>query len=299
MGKGKKGGGIGCLGWLAIFFVVIGILVMIEDGNSGIVMPNDTLAKDKNGDAVTDSDGDGVAVTAAAPDVVYPSYDTEAAEPPLVYTDNRIPHYDGTDPKWEEKNFDWSCSELGKSYVLTMYIDANMFMHYKSLERYWDHKDYYRYITDENNEAIIRELVKCIRDTVDQVGDNPSKVARALADFAQDSIEYVLDSDSAGMVEYPRYPIETLYLGIGDCEDTTMLMAALLRELGYEVAIIELPSHMAVALRVSDDYSAGSYYQIDGKRYIYIESTGSGWNIGDIPEQYKNTSAKFYFIPAK
>jgi hypothetical protein len=74
-------------------------------------------------------------------------------------------------------------------------------------------------------------------------------------------------------------------------------MAALLKEWGYEVGFLHLPGHVAVALRTSDNYSAGPYYEINGHRYLYIESTGSGWLIGEIPEDCQGVQAEFYLIP--
>lgn len=74
-------------------------------------------------------------------------------------------------------------------------------------------------------------------------------------------------------------------------------MAALLKEWGYEVGFLHLPGHIAVAVRASDDYSSTAYYEINGHRYLYIESTGSGWKIGDIPNDYLETSVEFFPIP--
>ena len=126
---------------------------------------------------------------------------------------------------------------------------------------------------------------------------NDAAVAREIAKFVQDCIEYQYDSDTTGEDEYPRYPIETIYERQGDCEDTSILMAALLKEWGYEVGFLHLPGHIAVALRTADNYSNGDYYEINGHRYLYIESTGSGWNIGDIPDDCKGIGAQFYPIP--
>ena len=58
-----------------------------------------------------------------------------------------------------------------------------------------------------------------------------------------------------------------------------------------------LPSHVAAALRTPYDYRGSASYQIGDKRYLYIESTNSGWKIGDIPEEYANVQAEFYLVP--
>ncbi len=44
--------------------------------------------------------------------------------------------------------------------------------------------------------------------------------------------------------EWPRYPVETLASGYGDCEDTSILFASVVRTLGYGARLAEIPGHM-------------------------------------------------------
>lgn len=214
----------------------------------------------------------------------------------LIYTDDRVPNYAAVDPQWETKRFEWERQDNLGTMWLEISLDANMYQHYRSLERYYGIDSYVNYINDPNNEAIIAEIVRVIKDVANDLDYSDAAVVREVAKFVQDVIEYQYDSDTAGEDEYPRYPIETLYEGQGDCEDTSILMAAMLKELGYEVGFLHVPGHIAVALRTSDDYSGGAYYEINGHRYLFIESTGSGWNIGDIPEEFMEVAATFYPI---
>jgi hypothetical protein len=50
------------------------------------------------------------------------------------------------------------------------------------------------------------------------------------------------------LVEYPKYPLETLVEKKGDCEDQSILAAALLAAMGYEVALLILPIHVALGV---------------------------------------------------
>lgn len=226
---------------------------------------------------------------------------TKPAEPsekePLIYSDTRAPHYTASNPQWETLRFAWECQDGVGSAWMDLTIDTQMYSYYRSLQRYYDVANYSKYVNDENNRAVVQQIVDAMRDIANQLYYDDSAVAREMAKFVQDCIEYEYDSDTAGQDEYPRYPIETLYERRGDCEDTSILMAALLKEWGYEVGFFLLPGHVAVALRTSDYYDDGPYYEIDGHRYLYIESTGSGWNIGDIPEELMGTSAQLYLIP--
>ena len=96
--------------------------------------------------------------------------------------------------------------------------------------------------------------------------------------------------------EYPRYPLETLFDRGGDCEDTSILVAALLDRMGYDICLLILSKANHCAVGVSLDGVTGSYYNHDGKKYYYLETTGEGWEIGDIPSSITETYAYIYPI---
>ena len=91
------------------------------------------------------------------------------------------------------------------------------------------------------------------------------------------------DSVTTSSDEYPRYPIETLFDRGGDCEDTSILAVALLGEMGYDVALLIYTGHAAAGV-VVDTY--GTYYDYEGVGYFYVETTGEGWEIGEMPYEY-------------
>lgn len=222
---------------------------------------------------------------------------SNSASEPLIYNDSRVPCYVATNPQWKTLRFDWECQDRMGTAWMEITLDAQMYSHYHTLSRYHGVENYYKYINEENNAQVVRQVVEALRDVAKALHYDDAAVAREMAKFVQDCITYEYDSDTTGQDEFPRYPIETLYERRGDCEDTSILMAALLKEWGYEVGFLHLPGHVAVGLRTSDDYSNGSYYEINGHRYLYIESTGSGWNIGEIPEDCRDAQAEFHLIP--
>lgn len=211
--------------------------------------------------------------------------------------DQRIPDYRPTNPQWEVLRYEWDCLNNRDTMWLEVSADVQMYTYYRNLARYLDVGDYYRYVVDENNREMIRQIVSAIQDVGDDLSYTDMDLIQEIVKFVQDVIEYEYDTDSVGEIEYPRYPIETLYERRGDCEDTSILLAAMLKELGYEVGFLDLPNHIAVAVRATDDYDSNAYYEINGHRYVYIESTGSGWKIGDIPEDFQQTEAEFFLIP--
>ncbi|MFH0769103.1 MAG: hypothetical protein V1932_06020, partial [Chloroflexota bacterium] len=77
------------------------------------------------------------------------------------------------------------------------------------------------------------------------------------------------------------------------CEDTSILLASLLDKMGYGVVLLDLPQHVAVGIKGGENVY-GTYWNYGGDRYYYIETTGSGWGIGQLPEEYEGASANVY-----
>ena len=59
------------------------------------------------------------------------------------------------------------------------------------------------------------------------------------------------------------------------------------------VVIVEVPGHAAVAVKGSD-IRRGAYYLYEGSKYFYLETTGEGWDFGQIPDEYKSVDAKIF-----
>jgi len=113
-------------------------------------------------------------------------------------------------------------------------------------------------------------------------------IENALA-FVQQAITYQLDPDGT---EYPRYPVETLVDGVGDCEDSAILYASIVRAFGYSAGVLLISldtdgddaiDHIAVLVRVADcfisAYPNRSLWEISGKTYAFAETAVSGGTI--------------------
>lgn len=275
--KGSK------FGWL-VFIVMAAVLICIfSDGDK----PSRRSASDDKPKSTQLILSDPIESSTPKPD------DTEGGR---TYTDNRVPNYAATDPDYETLHFEWESQDNRKMLWIDLAVDSNMYGYYKKLDRYYEVKDYVKYANDPNNEALAAQIADCLREIGDSLSYSDAEVAREAVNFVQSVIEYRYDIESTGEEDYPKYPIETIYERQGDCEDSSILLAAILKELGYEVALLHLPQHVAVAVKTTDDYNAGSYYELNGHRYLFIECTAKGWNIGDIPENYREESAEFYFV---
>ncbi len=123
------------------------------------------------------------------------------------------------------------------------------------------------------------------------VGGHTTQLASYVA-FVQ-SLPNTSDTITTGYDEYTRSPLETLVDGGGDCEDISILFITLTRILGYDSVFIDLPRHLAVGLGLGETIS-GKYYEHEGKRYYYCETTGYSGKIGDIPEEFRGIDARIY-----
>ena len=77
------------------------------------------------------------------------------------------------------------------------------------------------------------------------------------------SLPYIVDDVTTVGNEYPRYPIETLFDRRGDCEDTSILVAALLEGFRIRLCLTRAreDDHCAVGVDI-DAY--GTYYEYNG-----------------------------------
>ena len=165
-------------------------------------------------------------------------------------------------------------------YTILMTIDLEKYNSYSGKERY-DIPE----LVEEGRTAIsnmTREFQRIFKQNRDW-----SKQERVdfVLSFVQ-SLPYTFDDVTTGYDEFRRYAIETLIEGGGDCEDTTILVAAILRGLGESVALIFTPGH--IALGISGDYS-GSSLIYEGIKYFYCETTGTGWTVGMLPPSVGKT----------
>jgi len=151
--------------------------------------------------------------------------------------------------------------------------------------------------TDPGDDAIIYSLVRQLNDEARASNLSELDKLRLVLRFVQ-SLTYTADNATTpSYLEYPRYPVETLFEQRGDCEDTSILLAAILNEMGYDVAIIffEGFDHMGLGIYVpfEEKMYGNSWIYQDGRRYWYLDTSGKqpiGWS----PKPYDTTPAYLY-----
>lgn len=174
----------------------------------------------------------------------------------------------------------------GREWWLKLTVYPEVYVLYKERSRL---RDYDLFASDPYDDEFIKEIAESLKKLGLEYGLENEDIPYFVASFVQ-SLQYTSDKVTSGYDEYPRFPYETFYDDGGDCEDTSILTAALLEELGYGAVLLELPSHMAVGVYCNEDVYGYSYNYL-GKRYCYLETTGENWDVGEMPEEYKEDKA--------
>jgi len=186
-----------------------------------------------------------------------------------------------------EREYIWDYGDL--SWTLSLSIPDSLYRYYGAKERI-ETEDYSIYVTHPDDDDYLGTIIREFNRIALEEGYTEAEKVHLIITFVQ-SLPYTSDSVTTGFDEYPRYPIETLVEYGGDCEDTSILTAAFLDALYYDVILINPPEHMAVGIGI-DAY--GTYWELGGEKYFYLETTGEGWEIGEMPPEYEEATAYIY-----
>lgn len=201
----------------------------------------------------------------------------KTSAPEIEYDENKIITYN-----WDYNNKYWS---------YTLEIPESYYDKYKHASRnYPGVKKYTQLVTDDSDDEWLNTITQSFINIGKKQGYSDSEIVQLVISFVQ-NIEYQEDLEYTGKEEYPKYPCETLYDKGGDCEDTSILLASLLQEMGYDVSLLDIGNrgekigHMSVGIKGSSNM-VGTYFNLAKDKYYYIETTATGWDIGIMPDQY-------------
>ena len=208
---------------------------------------------------------------------------------PTVYT--TLIYKFGPSGETLSKSFTWSYNK--KIWNMNLEVSERKYDYYNSLptpyvDSYVGDLTYSKMVSSDD-ESII-DVSQKLKKMADNEGFDEIQLAEFVLAFVQ-SKEYEWE-----MGNYIKNPFLTL-IGEGDCEDSAILTASILGALGYDVVLISAPRHMATAVHLKMD--KGTPLNYDGKKYYYMETTGLGWPIGAIPQDYKISTLKIIPINNK
>ncbi|MBS3920621.1 MAG: hypothetical protein KG012_17240 [Deltaproteobacteria bacterium] len=186
------------------------------------------------------------------------------------------------------RNFQWKYEE--KDYALSLIIRQSVYESFKTRNRNPD-------ISKWVEEYVIGGITGEIRGLAHQLYKigmpfGTYQEVDFVLSFVQQAIQYQHEE-----AEYPRFPVETLADGTGDCEDFSILGAAILKCMGYEVGLMVLPGHAGLGVAGAAELP-GIYVEKDGLRYYYCEMTVDGWKIGQVPEEYEGKRMEVFPVPS-
>ena len=191
-------------------------------------------------------------------------------------------------PESISRTYHWTYK--GTSYSWKVSIPKSLYDYYKAQPHDRSKLTTYKvYAISAKDKPTLDAMIAKLKESGRKKGYTESENIMNVIAFVQ-AFPYFKDDVSTIYDEYPRYPIETLVDNGGDCEDTAILTAAMLREMGYGVVLVNPTGHMAVGVKCSS--CSGTYYTYEGDKYYYLETTGTGFAIGKIPPKYKDAKVK-------
>ncbi len=118
-------------------------------------------------------------------------------------------------------------------------------------------------------------VVKQTADKIASISCESSKIcnAKAMFYFVRDNFDYVSDPTS---FEYVKSARESLVVGVGDCDDASVLLANLLQAIGVETRLVFIPKHVFIQLRI-ENYKQG--------RWLSLDPTCKQCRFGELPYQ--------------
>lgn len=134
------------------------------------------------------------------------------------------------------------------------------------------------FVFSEHGRPVVKELAR----SLETIAKSETEKVEVALTYTQ-SLPYSYDSTSKGRDEYVRYPVETLVDGCGDCEDKSVLLAAILYEMNIGFVLLMSPDHIAVGVNCEPRNDANGFV-FKGKKYYYVETTQTDFQIGQIPD---------------
>lgn len=174
-----------------------------------------------------------------------------AVSPPLVYT---FP--------FEDAAVTLTVPINGSVLAGARAADKEVIIYGNVSEPDWVAQTYLAMMNDPNQEEFYRDLIIRLREIKEKNALTDDEYVELIVVVVQ-SLHYENIRENA-----VKFPIETFVDRSGDCDDKSLLLAALLSREGYRVALFSFPdeSHMAVGITCT-----GTDYKMTG--YAYIETT--------------------------
>jgi len=209
-----------------------------------------------------------------------------------LWLDINYPKEGDDEERFYEKTYTWKYQ--GEKYALDQQIPESTYNEYLSYEinRMPTFNNAKHFVT--SNEPVVEDISDKLEKISNEKSFNSYEEANFILKFVQKNVEYASDNDTKNQIEYWKFPVETLVEQTGDCEDTSILYASILDDLGYDTVLLYYKweengkklGHLSVGVNLQGDY--GEYILEDEKKYYYCETTNDISNVGEIPDDPPN-----------
>ena len=116
-----------------------------------------------------------------------------------------------------------------------------------------------------------------------------------LLNWVQTAFVYKYDEEVWG-ADRAFFPDETLYYPYCDCEDRSILLTRLVRDLlGLKCVLVYYPGHLASAIAIPGD-AKGDYLMVNGTRFMICDPTYIGASVGHTMPDMDNAQAKVILL---
>lgn len=152
-----------------------------------------------------------------------------------------------TDPK--KIKLDYVIGGTERGFDFTLYGGITTYL--SQQPRYADHEEVDEIIRKKYlNNRVQKQYIKKLAGKIikSETGDDRARAAVNLVQKIPYDHAFLLENDC-------RYPYEVLWDERGVCEEKSLLLANILRELGFSTALINFEKHMAIGIKCREKYS--------------------------------------------
>ncbi len=177
---------------------------------------------------------------------------------------------------YQSHQFDWMLS-----------VPLRTYFHYKEQPKIDDVSKYNSMITDTYADSLINVIVVELKEATLTFDLGKADVVNMVSAFVH-SLTHTNNDPTTPNDGYPCYPIETLFQQGGDSEDNSVLTAAILNRLDFNMVFFVFAGqkHMAIGIDIPA-YTGLTSWEYEAKKYAYLETTGDfSWQLGMCPNAY-------------
>lgn len=177
------------------------------------------------------------------------------------------------------------------SVTLQCEVNSNLIAYYNDYPKVAGSWDVYATasLSDGVKKLIYPKLRTLLR------GKSELAKAEMLLNWVQTAFQYKTDEEQFGG-ERSLFADESLYYPYCDCEDRSILLSILVRDLlGLDVVLLHFPGHLATAVKFKTNVD-GDYLDLDDGRYIVCDPTYIGAPVGMAMPDCKQQEVRVFLL---